>query len=127
MINTGSLAIVIDKTIPLSIACPNADVLKTIILKLQKRVKTGATTLLIKVKVHRGDPLNEEADIRAELGHLKGHQEVKWNDPTNRTIYRWQVGQHTRSTAWSNTVRNRFRQKAGEIEALQALEIGAAK
>ena len=38
---------------------PGADVLKVIILKLQKRVETGATTLLIKVKAHRGDPLNE--------------------------------------------------------------------
>ena len=49
----------------------DADVLKDIILKLQKRVEAGATTLLIKVKAHRGDPLNEEADIRAELGRLK--------------------------------------------------------
>ena len=31
------------------------------------------------------------------------------------------------STAWTNTVRNRFRQQAGEIEAFRALEIGAAK
>ena len=106
---------------------PDADVLKRVIIKLQKRVLAGAATLLVKVKAHRGDPLNEEADIRAELGRLKGHQEVKWNDPTNRTIYRWQEGHHTRSTTWTNTVRNRFRQKAGEIEAFQALEIGAAK
>ena len=106
---------------------PDADVLKRVIIKLQKRVLAGAATLLVKVKAHRGDPLNEEADIRAELGRLKGHQEVKWNDSTNRTIYRWQEGQHTRSTTWTNTVRNRFRQKAGEIEAFQALEIGAAK
>ena len=47
---------------------PDADILKDIILKLQKRVEAGVVTLLIKVKVHRGDPLNEEADIRAELG-----------------------------------------------------------
>ena len=33
----------------------------------------------------------------------------------------------TRSTTWTNTVRNRFRQKAGEIESFRALEIGAAK
>ena len=41
----------------------DTDVLKVIVLKLQKRVEVGATTLLIKVKDHRGDPLNEEADI----------------------------------------------------------------
>ena len=46
---------------------------KTIIIKLKKRVKVGASTLLIKVKTHHGDPLNEEADrgIRSEMGRLK--------------------------------------------------------
>jgi hypothetical protein len=46
---------------------PDTDILKSIILKLQKRVETGEATLLIKVKTHRGDPLNEEPDIRSEL------------------------------------------------------------
>ena len=48
---------------------PDADVLKKNILKLQKRVQAGAATLLVTVKAHRGDPLNEEADIRAEMRH----------------------------------------------------------
>jgi hypothetical protein len=56
---------------------PDADVLKDIVLKLQKRVEAGATTLVIKVKVHRGDPLNEEADIRAEL---RSSQRIQGND-----------------------------------------------
>ena len=70
---------------------PDADVLKAVILKLQKRVEVGAITLLIKVKAHRGDPLNEEADIRAELGRLKEHKETIWNDSTDRTMYQWPV------------------------------------
>ncbi len=106
---------------------PDADVLKKIIIKLQKRALAGAATLLVKVKAHRGDPLNEEADIRAEMRRRKEDKEAGWKNPTNRTIYRWKVGQHTRSTTWTNTVRNRFRQKAGEIEAFRALEIGEAK
>jgi ribonuclease HI len=40
---------------------PDVTVLKKIIIKLQKRVLVGAATLLVKVKAHRGDPLNEEA------------------------------------------------------------------
>ncbi len=44
---------------------PDEDVLKKIIIKLQKRVLVGAVTFLVKAKAHRGDPLNEEADIRA--------------------------------------------------------------
>jgi ribonuclease HI len=55
---------------------PDADILNDIILKLQKRVEAGAATLLIKVKVHRGDPLNEEADIRAVLGQRKVYKET---------------------------------------------------
>ena len=68
---------------------PNADVLKEIILKLQKRVEAGAGTLLLKVKVHRGDPLHEEADIRAEMGRLKEQTDITLDDPTNRTNFQW--------------------------------------
>jgi len=106
------------------------DVLKKIIIKLQKRVQAGAATLLVKVKTHRGDPLNEEADIRSELGLRKEQEKVRWNNPTNRpqvTVYQWTVGRNTRSTTWTNTVRNRFRQKSGEIEVFQILEIGKGK
>ena len=63
---------------------PDGDVLKTIIVKLQKRVKGGTGTLLIKVKVHRGDPLNEETDIRSEMGRLKEENEKTWNIQTDR-------------------------------------------
>ena len=49
----------------------DADVLRAIIVKLQQRVKAKSATLLIKVKAHRGCPLNEEADIRAEMGRMK--------------------------------------------------------
>jgi stress response protein SCP2 len=59
-----------------------------IIVKLQ-RVKANATTLLIKVKVHRGYPLNEESDIRAEMGRMKQEQEKTWSTSTNS------VGSHT--------------------------------
>jgi ribonuclease HI len=106
---------------------PDVDVLKKIIIKLQRRVLAGAATLLVKVKTHRGDSLNEEADIRTEMGHHKEIKETGWNDPTDRTICRWKAGQITRSTSRTNTVRNRFRQKSGEIEAFRALEIGVAK
>jgi ribonuclease HI len=106
---------------------PNADVLKQIILELQKRVEAGASTLLVKVKAHVGGTLNEEADIRAEMGRRKEQKEVTWDSPTNRTVYQWTMGPITRSTTCTNTVRNRFHQKAGEIEAFRALEIGAAK
>jgi hypothetical protein len=66
---------------------PDADVLKKIIIKLQLRVQAGEATLLIKVKALRGDPLNEEAVIRAEMRRCKEQKEVIWDNPTNRTVY----------------------------------------
>ena len=100
---------------------PDADILKTIILKLQKRVETGAATLLIKVKTHRGDPLNEEADIRSELGRRKAYKETIWDDLSGRTVYQWPVKQRKtkvlKASIWTATVRNYIRQKTGEIEA----------
>jgi len=65
----------------------DTDVLREIVIKLRKRVLVGAVTLLIKVKAHRGDPLDEEADIRAELGRLKCNikdpDETTWDNPTD--------------------------------------------
>ena len=110
---------------------PDADILKAIIVKLQKRVDAGAATLLIKVKAHRGDPLNEEADIRAELGRRKEYKETIWGDLTNRTVYQWPAKQGKtkvlKTSVWTDTVRNYIRQKAGEIAAFKALEVGALK
>jgi hypothetical protein len=66
---------------------PDVDVLKRTIIKLHLRVQVGEATLLIKVKGHRGDPLNEETDIRAEMGRYKEQKEVIWDNPTNWTVY----------------------------------------
>ena len=113
---------------------PDTDVLKAITPKLQQRVEVGATTLLIKVKTHRGDPLNEEADIMTELGRLQEYKETIWNDPSDRTVYqrlatstKHEGATVLKTSVWTNTVCNCIRQKAGEIETLKTLEIGALK
>lgn len=110
---------------------PDTDILKVIILKLQKRVETGAATLLIKVKAHRGYPLNEEEDIRAELGRRKEYKETIWDDLSGRTVNQWSVKQGKtkvlKTSVWTDTVRNYIRQKPGEIEVFKALEVDALK
>ncbi len=73
------------------------DILRVIIVKLQQRVKAKVATLLIKVKTHRGCPLNEETDIRAERGRMKQEQEKTWITTTNRTIYQWSEDSTTKS------------------------------
>jgi hypothetical protein len=110
----------------------DADILRSI--KLQQRVQAKAATLLMKVKAHRGCPLNEDADIRAEMGRRKEEQERTWSTPTNRTIYQWSEASKTKNgistnkqTAWTQAVRSRMRQKAGEIQAYRAYEKGVGK
>jgi ribonuclease HI len=44
----------------------NADIMKTIIECLRARVIRGAHTFMVKIKAHRGEPLNEESDTVAE-------------------------------------------------------------
>jgi ribonuclease HI len=112
----------------------DTDVLRAIFVKLQQRVKAKTATLLIKVKGHRGYPLNEEADIQVEMGRMKQEQEKTWITPTNRTIYQWSessktkgVVDTTKQTVWTQTVLNRMRQKTGEIQAYRAYEKGAEK
>ncbi len=85
-------------------------------------MQAKAATLLIKVKTHRDCPLNEEVDIRSEMGRRKEEEEKTWNTPTNRTIYQWSEvcktkkgTSTTKQTAWTQSVRNRIRQKSGEI------------
>ena len=40
----------------------NADIMMTIIECVRARVLRGARTFMIKIKAHRGEPLNEKAD-----------------------------------------------------------------
>jgi hypothetical protein len=86
------------------------------------------------VKAHHGYPLNEEADIRSEMGRMKREQEKTWNTSTNRTIYQCTEDSKTKSgvsttkqTTWTQAVLNRMRQKAGVIQAYRAFEKGTEK
>jgi len=47
------------------VGAPDADILLEAIKGLRKRTTVGAATFLVKVKAHRGEPANEEADIQA--------------------------------------------------------------
>jgi len=65
---------------------------------------------------------------------MKQEQEKTWSEPTNRTIYQWSETSKakngaptTRQSVWTQTVRNRMRQKAGEIQAYRAYEKGVEK
>jgi hypothetical protein len=70
-------------------------------------------TLIVKVKAHRGDPLNEEEENRAEMGRLKDHDEITWDDSTDRTVYKW--------TEMSNTVEGASKPKTSYQLAQSAI------
>jgi hypothetical protein len=97
-------------------------------------VQAKAATLLIKVKEHRGCPLNEEADIRTEMGRRKEEVEKTWITPTNRTIYQWSEASRTKNgirtfkqKAWTQVVHNRICHKEREIQVYRAYEKGTEK
>ena len=48
------------------VGVPDADILLEAIAELRKRTTAGAATFLVKVKTHRGEPANEEANIQAD-------------------------------------------------------------
>jgi len=48
------------------VGAPDANILREAIEELQKGTTAGAATFLFKVKVHRGEPANEEADIQVD-------------------------------------------------------------
>ena len=47
---------------------PDADILREIVCLLTPRVRAGRATFMVKVKSHRGEPINERADTLAEEG-----------------------------------------------------------
>jgi len=48
------------------VGAPDADILREAIEELRKRRTAGASTFLVKVKAHRGELANAEADIQAD-------------------------------------------------------------
>jgi ribonuclease HI len=57
---------------------PDADILQEIVCLLTQRVRAGRATFLIKVKSHRGEPINERADTLAEKGREISDDDKRW-------------------------------------------------
>jgi ribonuclease HI len=71
---------------------PNADILREIICLLTQRVRAGRATFLIKVKSHRGEPINERADTVAEEGRTISDDDKRWDDRTDRMTFEVRKG-----------------------------------
>ena len=66
-----------------------ADILEYILAKLAARIVAKASTLPVKVKTHRGEPLNEGADDLAEVGLTleREGENYRWKERTTRVVY----------------------------------------
>ena len=105
----------------------NADILRGIIEALRQRVEAGAATFLVKVKAHRGEPLNERADDNAERGR---RQETKeWNDRTARILFKWKEtseSQHRRAV-WGPSARAAIKKQAARTELQRTMAAATEK
>ena len=94
---------------------------------LTQRVRAGRATFLIKVKSHRGEPINERADTLAEKGREISDDDKRWDeDRTGRMTFEVRKGDTTVRSVWTNSVRNAFRKQAGWAK-LQEARAAAAK
>ena len=61
-----------------------ADILEYILTKVAARISGKVRTFLVKVMVHRGDPLNEGTDDFTEVGHTLERQgeNYRWKERT---------------------------------------------
>jgi ribonuclease HI len=90
----------------------NADIMWAILNCLQQRVNCGARTILVKIKAHRGEPLNERADSEAEAARTLPAECHQWTRRTSRMTYEWQDKGTTWTSVWSKGVRKAM-QKGG--------------
>ncbi len=108
----------------------DADISEYILTKLAARIAAKSRTFLVKVKAHRGEPLNEGADDLAETGREPEEGEnSRCQERTTRVVYpyydrnlrQWKKGK------WTKTVRNAARRRVTESLMEERLQIGANK
>ena len=81
---------------------PNADILTSIVERMRARVLKGARTFMVKVKAHRGEPLNENADTQAESARQLPLEHRQWTTRTQTMTYEWRDNDGMMHvTAWS--------------------------
>jgi ribonuclease HI len=71
---------------------PDADILREIVCLLTQTVRKGRATFLLRMKSHRGEPINERADTLAEEGREISNDNKRWDDRTDRMTFTVQKG-----------------------------------
>ena len=68
---------------------------------------------MTKVKLHRGEPINEQADTLAEEGREISDDDKRWDDQTDWMTFEVQKGNTTVRSVWTNSVRNAENKRTG--------------
>jgi len=85
---------------------PESDIMRHVVQLLRERIEQGLLTVFIKIKAHRGDPLNELADRWADEGRQSENH--RWSLPTNRLIFSWTENGTTHRSPMNTTVKKRI-------------------
>ena len=99
----------------------DADILREIVCLLTQTVRKGRATFLLRMKSHRGEPINERADTLAEEGREISNDNKRWDDRTDRMTFDVQKGNTMVRSVWTNSVRNAFRKQAGWAKLQEVL------
>ena len=100
----------------------NVDIMTSIIECIRERVLRVARTFLVKVKAHRGEPLNERADTQAEHARQLPAECRQWTTRTQRMTYEWRDNDGvTHVTTWTKAVRNAMIRGGAEFHRQKAL------
>jgi len=75
---------------PTLVGAPDADILAAAIEITRKRIVAGTATFLVKVKAHRGEPVNEGADILVDKAISDSKIGKGWCQQTNPAVFTWQ-------------------------------------
>ena len=92
--------------------------------RMHKRelVLRGARTFLVKVKAHRGEPLNERADTQAENARQLPAECRQLTTRTQRMTYEWQDNDGIKHvTTWMKAVPNAMIRGGAEFHRQKAL------
>ena len=104
---------------------PNADIMREVLCTLRTRITAGSATFLIKVKSHRGEPINEQA--LADDGRREDDAACAWTARTGRMVVK-KAGEHGgRKSVWTNGVRNMVRRQASEVVLNRAWQSAASR
>ena len=103
----------------------DADIVTYIIQRLHLRIAAGAATFLIKVKSHRGEFMNEMADIAAERGRHMDDTEIRWTKPSGRIVFRVEKDDKIMQSTWTRGIRAAIRWQGGQRIVRQLQRQGA--